>query len=68
MSASLLIAVTAKTVFIAPSTEKHCGKSDLPANVPEVNLYPWLTDKTFRLAVETAATRAKSACADCWNP
>jgi hypothetical protein len=27
-----------------------------------------LTDKTFCLAVETAATRTKSAYADCWNP
>jgi hypothetical protein len=28
----------------------------------------WLTDKTFRLAVETAATRTKSAFADYRNP
>jgi hypothetical protein len=45
------------------------GHGDSPKNVEIMEVGSiWLTEKNFRLAVETAATRTKSACADCWNP
>jgi hypothetical protein len=60
-------------VLTTPSRSLKSLKA-LPVNKHHFLIYmpgeggTWVTDKTFRLAVETAATRTKSACADCWNP
>jgi hypothetical protein len=50
--------------FTHPYSCIVCAALLVLAKSIRVVIYCWLTDKTFRLAVETAATRTKSAYAD----